>query len=101
MQFLMGLHESYNSERSQILMLDPLPDIERAFAMVYAVEKQRAVQIKLDESASHMACQMTLKGNRREGDKPVQRKKQFIDKRNVICSNCRKPGHKRYLFPAT
>ncbi|KAL0435806.1 UNVERIFIED_CONTAM: Retrovirus-related Pol polyprotein from transposon RE1 [Sesamum radiatum] len=37
MQFLMGLHESYNNERSQILMLDPLPDIERAFAMVYAL----------------------------------------------------------------
>ncbi|KAL0292174.1 UNVERIFIED_CONTAM: hypothetical protein Scaly_2601000 [Sesamum calycinum] len=44
-QFLIGLHESYNSERSQILMLDPLLDIERAFSMVYAVEKQREVQL--------------------------------------------------------
>ncbi|KAL0433325.1 UNVERIFIED_CONTAM: hypothetical protein Slati_2666800 [Sesamum latifolium] len=91
--FLMGLHESYNSERSQILMLDPLPDIERAFAMVYAVEKQRAVHIELDQSASQMASQLTLKDTKREGDKSAQRKKQFFDKRNVICSHCRKPGH--------
>ncbi|KAL0444307.1 UNVERIFIED_CONTAM: hypothetical protein Slati_2153400 [Sesamum latifolium] len=34
MQFFMGLHESYNSECSQILMQDPLPDIEKAFSMV-------------------------------------------------------------------
>ncbi|KAL0402518.1 UNVERIFIED_CONTAM: hypothetical protein Slati_4281700 [Sesamum latifolium] len=34
MQFLMGLYESYNSERSQILMQDLLPNIEKAFSMV-------------------------------------------------------------------
>ncbi|KAL0396018.1 UNVERIFIED_CONTAM: hypothetical protein Scaly_0050200 [Sesamum calycinum] len=32
--FLMGLHGSYNNERSQILMLDPLQDIELTFSMV-------------------------------------------------------------------
>ncbi|KAL0411362.1 UNVERIFIED_CONTAM: hypothetical protein Slati_3725900 [Sesamum latifolium] len=47
MQFLMGLHESYNSEPSQILMLDSLPDIEKAFSMVYVVEKQREVHSDL------------------------------------------------------
>ncbi|KAL0458615.1 UNVERIFIED_CONTAM: hypothetical protein Slati_0488700 [Sesamum latifolium] len=92
-QLMQFLHESYNNERSKILMLDPLPDIERAFAMVYAMEKQRAVHIELDQSASHMECQLTLKDNRGEGDKSAQRKKQFINKRNVICSHCRKSGH--------
>ncbi|KAK4381686.1 hypothetical protein Sango_2731900 [Sesamum angolense] len=33
MQFLMGRHETFSHERSQILMLDPLLDIENAFAM--------------------------------------------------------------------
>ncbi|KAL0327867.1 UNVERIFIED_CONTAM: hypothetical protein Scaly_2219300 [Sesamum calycinum] len=93
MQFLMGLHERYNSERSQILMFDPLPDIERAFAMVYVVEKQRSIQVELDDATSHMACQLILKDNRRDGDKYMQRRKSFTDKRNVICFNCWKPGH--------
>ncbi|KAL0451586.1 UNVERIFIED_CONTAM: hypothetical protein Slati_1136700 [Sesamum latifolium] len=48
MQFLMGLHESYNNERSQILMQDPLPDIERAFSMIYVVEKQREIHTDLE-----------------------------------------------------
>ncbi|KAL0303023.1 UNVERIFIED_CONTAM: hypothetical protein Sradi_6170400 [Sesamum radiatum] len=70
-QFLMGLHESYNNERSQILMLDPLPDIERAFSMVYAVEKQRAIQLEMNEVTSHMACQLSLKDNKKDGGKTV------------------------------
>ncbi|KAL0411951.1 UNVERIFIED_CONTAM: hypothetical protein Slati_3784800, partial [Sesamum latifolium] len=32
-KFLMGLHEVYDSERSQVLMMDPLPDVEKAYAM--------------------------------------------------------------------
>ncbi|KAL0284130.1 UNVERIFIED_CONTAM: hypothetical protein Sangu_2844800 [Sesamum angustifolium] len=73
-QFLRGLHESCNSGRSQILMLDPLPDIEQAFSMVYAVEKQRAVQAKMTEISSHMACHLNLKDNRRDEDKHVLKK---------------------------
>ncbi|KAL0407843.1 UNVERIFIED_CONTAM: Retrovirus-related Pol polyprotein from transposon RE2 [Sesamum radiatum] len=59
MQFLMGLHDSFNNERSQILMLDPLPDIEKAFSMVCTVEKQRAVHNELEANSGHMAYQMT------------------------------------------
>ncbi|KAL0315862.1 UNVERIFIED_CONTAM: Copia protein [Sesamum radiatum] len=29
MQFLMGLHDSFDAERSQILMLDPLPNVQK------------------------------------------------------------------------
>ncbi|KAL0413257.1 UNVERIFIED_CONTAM: putative transposon Ty5-1 protein [Sesamum radiatum] len=80
MQFLMGLHDSFNSERSQILMLDLLPDIERTFSMVYAVEEQRAVQTNLEANSNHMACQLTLNEEARGG---LQQKKAFVDKRNA------------------
>ncbi|KAL0413853.1 UNVERIFIED_CONTAM: putative transposon Ty5-1 protein [Sesamum radiatum] len=59
MQFLMGLHDSFNNEKSQILMLDPLPDIEKIFSMAYAVEKQRAGHTELEANSGHMAYQMT------------------------------------------
>ncbi|KAL2227763.1 UNVERIFIED_CONTAM: Retrovirus-related Pol polyprotein from transposon RE2 [Sesamum indicum] len=93
MQFLMGLHENFNSERSQVLMLDPLPSIERAFSMVYAVEQQRLIQTGIEATSNNLACQFALKENRREGDKALQRKKFMLDKRKSVCSHCKKQGH--------
>ncbi|KAL0454736.1 UNVERIFIED_CONTAM: Retrovirus-related Pol polyprotein from transposon RE1 [Sesamum latifolium] len=93
MQFLMGLHESYSSERSQILMQDPLPDIEKAFYMVYAVEKQREVHSDLASNSNHMVCQLAFKSNRREDEKLPQKKKTFMDKKGTFCTHCRKTGH--------
>ncbi|KAL2237745.1 UNVERIFIED_CONTAM: hypothetical protein Sindi_0966200 [Sesamum indicum] len=55
MQFLMGLHESFNNERSQILMQDPLPDLEPAFSMIFTVQKQRAVDTDIGDNSRHMA----------------------------------------------
>ncbi|KAL2230577.1 UNVERIFIED_CONTAM: hypothetical protein Sindi_1652100, partial [Sesamum indicum] len=44
MQLLMGLHESFDKEKSQLLMMDPLPELENAFSMIFAMEQQRNVQ---------------------------------------------------------
>ncbi|KAL0448559.1 UNVERIFIED_CONTAM: Retrovirus-related Pol polyprotein from transposon RE1 [Sesamum latifolium] len=88
LQFLMGLHESYDSERSQILMQDPLPDMERAFSMLFAVEEQRAVHVDLAESPNHLAYHLSLKDNKREGaDRFIQKKKTYQDKRSLVCSH--------------
>ena len=43
MQFLMGLNESFDSVRSQILLLDPLPLVNKFYSMVLRIEKQREV----------------------------------------------------------
>ncbi|KAL0421888.1 UNVERIFIED_CONTAM: Retrovirus-related Pol polyprotein from transposon RE1 [Sesamum latifolium] len=40
-QFLTGLNESYDSIRSQILVLDPLPHVNKAFSMILRIERQR------------------------------------------------------------
>ncbi|KAL0401838.1 UNVERIFIED_CONTAM: Retrovirus-related Pol polyprotein from transposon RE1 [Sesamum latifolium] len=66
MQFLMGLHESFDKEKSQVLMMDPLPDIEKAFSMIFSVEQQRSVQVNLADTSSNAAYQLTLNDNRRE-----------------------------------
>ncbi|KAL0412141.1 UNVERIFIED_CONTAM: hypothetical protein Slati_3803800 [Sesamum latifolium] len=39
MQFLIGLHEIYDKERSQVLTMDPLPDVEKVYSMILRVEK--------------------------------------------------------------
>ncbi|KAL3355236.1 hypothetical protein AABB24_019364 [Solanum stoloniferum] len=41
MQFLLGLNESYNQCRSQIMMLDPAPGINKAYSLVMSEESRR------------------------------------------------------------
>ncbi|KAL0315708.1 UNVERIFIED_CONTAM: hypothetical protein Sradi_5449000 [Sesamum radiatum] len=95
MQFLMGLHEVYESERSQILMMDPLPDVEKAYAMVLSVEKQRSVHINMkDFQHTNSIYHVAGKENKR-GFNAVQKKKLFIDKRSLICDHCHKSGHSK------
>ncbi|KAL0319242.1 UNVERIFIED_CONTAM: Retrovirus-related Pol polyprotein from transposon RE1 [Sesamum angustifolium] len=45
MQFLMGLEESYDHIRSQVLLMDPLPTVGKAYSMLLRIEKQREVHI--------------------------------------------------------
>ncbi|KAL2243673.1 UNVERIFIED_CONTAM: Retrovirus-related Pol polyprotein from transposon RE2 [Sesamum indicum] len=96
MQFLMGLHENFDKEKSKLLMLDPLPDPEKVFSMVFAVEQQRNVQIQLTDNTNNSAYQVTLRENRREGiHKQMQKWKPFVDKRSMVCTHCHKTGHLR------
>ncbi|XP_020549768.1 uncharacterized protein LOC110012027 [Sesamum indicum] len=48
-QFLMGLSDAYDHVRNQILLIDPLPTIAKAYSMVYRVEKQREVKSGISE----------------------------------------------------
>ena len=34
MKFLLGLNESYNQSRSQIMMLDPAPGVNKAYSLI-------------------------------------------------------------------
>ncbi|KAL0441230.1 UNVERIFIED_CONTAM: hypothetical protein Sradi_0061900 [Sesamum radiatum] len=50
MQFLMGLHESFDHVRNQILLMEPLPSVNKAYSMVLRVEKQREVHFEVTNS---------------------------------------------------
>ncbi|KAL0299012.1 UNVERIFIED_CONTAM: hypothetical protein Sradi_6561000, partial [Sesamum radiatum] len=43
MQFLMGLNNSFDHVRNQILMMEHLPNVTKAYSMVLRVDKQRQV----------------------------------------------------------
>ncbi|KAL2228416.1 UNVERIFIED_CONTAM: hypothetical protein Sindi_1821300 [Sesamum indicum] len=45
----MGLSDAYDHVRNQILLIDPLPTIAKAYSMVYRVEKQREVKSGISE----------------------------------------------------
>lgn len=59
-QFLMGLNEIYDNVRSQILVLDLLPTVNKALSMILRVEKQKIVQNSYSENLENSA--MTVKG---------------------------------------
>lgn len=41
--FLMGLNQSYSQIRGQILILDPMPEVNRVFSLILQDEQQREV----------------------------------------------------------
>ncbi|KAK3009701.1 hypothetical protein RJ639_014807 [Escallonia herrerae] len=43
MDFLQGLNESYASVRSQILLMDPLPSMAKAYSLILQEERQRSL----------------------------------------------------------
>ncbi|KAL0417015.1 UNVERIFIED_CONTAM: hypothetical protein Slati_3533400 [Sesamum latifolium] len=50
MEFLMGLHDSFDHVRNQILLMEPLPSVNKAYSMALRVEKQREVNSEITNS---------------------------------------------------
>ncbi|XP_043725793.1 uncharacterized protein LOC122672372 [Telopea speciosissima] len=55
MDFLQGLNDSFSVVRSQILLMDPLPSMARAYSLLLQEERQRSLQgshyVSLDQVA--------------------------------------------------
>ncbi|KAL0323615.1 UNVERIFIED_CONTAM: Retrovirus-related Pol polyprotein from transposon RE1 [Sesamum angustifolium] len=95
MQFLMGLNDSLDSIRSQILVMDPLPLMDKAYFLVLRVEsqKQGSMNIEMNNNAAMMVRGADF--NKETGVRGFQQRKQYVDKRNSYCTNCAKLGHSR------
>ncbi|KAL0332868.1 UNVERIFIED_CONTAM: Retrovirus-related Pol polyprotein from transposon RE1 [Sesamum calycinum] len=95
-QFLIGLNESYDNIRNQILVLEPLLNVNKAYSMVLRVERQRQVNSEFTEAINHSAMQVRLYEQRyNTGPKNIMKKKGPIDKRNLFCNHCNKSGHNK------
>lgn len=66
LQFLIGLNEGYDSIRSQILLLDPLPTVNKTYSMVIRVEEQRELHLSTEVEIANTAGQENLVFNSRE-----------------------------------
>jgi len=104
MHFLMHVNENYEAIRGQILLLDPLPNVNRAYSMIQRVETQRNVTrnmtanrevaanvmrtiINSFEEADSMTNALAAKGG-------VRGKKDFKKtKGNRFCDHCQRTGH--------
>ncbi|KAL2236839.1 UNVERIFIED_CONTAM: Retrovirus-related Pol polyprotein from transposon RE1 [Sesamum indicum] len=66
MQFLMGLNDSFSAIRSQILVMDPLPSVDKAYSLVLRVESQRQSSINIEELNNNAAMMIRGAEYRRE-----------------------------------
>ncbi|KAF7148340.1 hypothetical protein RHSIM_Rhsim03G0137800 [Rhododendron simsii] len=87
-QFLMGLDDTYILVRGQILLMDPIPTVSKAFSLVLQEERQRSIvsQPPLSDAAALMA---------RGGanfHRDTQLKKPHNSKRPT-CEHCNWVGH--------
>ncbi|KAL5575080.1 hypothetical protein UlMin_016779 [Ulmus minor] len=75
LQFLMGLNESFNQIKAQILMSDPLPPINKVFSLVIQEERQRSMHFFGSSmppiSASYGVASSNYSAYKGKKDKPI------------------------------
>ena len=52
----MHLDEKYDAIREQLLLMDPLPDLNKAYSMVVKVEKQKQLTSHINAGNEIAAC---------------------------------------------
>nr|XP_043615690.1 uncharacterized protein LOC122587575 [Erigeron canadensis] len=87
MQFLMRLNDGFESVRNQILSMDPLPNINKAYYIVQQVEKQKQVTTSVPDPSAYFANQNSHK----QGFRRDNRNGDQIKMKN--CTYCKQDGH--------
>ncbi|XP_069155831.1 uncharacterized protein [Solanum lycopersicum] len=85
LQFLMGLNETYEQARSQILMLVPLLSVNQAYSMMIERESQRVIANSARKNVANLeiAALMTAR------QVPSKFKRDW----NAQCDHCKMMGH--------
>lgn len=85
MNFLMGLNDSFSHTRGQILMMDPMPTINRVFSLVAQEEKQKTISV--DQHSSSVA--FVAKSNQNNRNNNQNKKFNTNQKDHPYCTNCK------------
>ena len=96
MQFLNGLNDAYSQVRTQILMMEPIPSLDKVFSLVIQEERQRALGFNVNSSVESIALAVKNQGfNQSSNFFGIAGKniKGNGGKGRPICSHCGKVGH--------
>ncbi|XP_038713330.1 uncharacterized protein LOC120007200 [Tripterygium wilfordii] len=90
MQFLMGLNDTYAHVRSQILLMDPLPPINKVYSLVLQEERQRAITsaVPTFSEPSAMAVKTQSFAEQRKFNRATNNTKE-----GLFCTHCKRQGH--------
>ncbi|XP_042942705.1 uncharacterized protein LOC122276877 [Carya illinoinensis] len=87
MTFLMGLTDVFDAVRGQILMMEPLPSINKVFSLVIQEERQRLLSQRHSPSISVESVALATKSD------TVVRNFKLPTRSKVTCSHCGISGH--------
>jgi hypothetical protein len=104
LQFLMGLNDSFSAVRAQILLMDPLPPINKVFSLIIQEEKQREICVN---SFSHDTSSALMTKSVPAPPTPIHEPTAFMTrttpgprfskpnfrKDRPMCSHCGLTGH--------
>ncbi|KAL2238803.1 UNVERIFIED_CONTAM: hypothetical protein Sindi_1072000 [Sesamum indicum] len=88
----MGLNDSYDNIRSQTLVLEPLPLVNKAYYMVLRIERQRMVNSEysdIGEGSAMKAYEQRYSASN-TGPRQFMQHKEPVDKRSLLCEHCNK-----------
>ncbi|GJZ63297.1 cysteine-rich receptor-like protein kinase 8 [Tanacetum coccineum] len=98
-QFLIGLDESYTNVRGQILLIQPLPLVSKAYSVLRQEEMQRdipkptlTIPTTLNTTSNYRPLN-TNRNTQSTKSNPVVRRSSF--RKGIYCTNCKKEGHYR------
>ena len=97
-QFLLGLNVTSGQIRGQILLMNPLPSLNKAYTLVLQEEKQRTIVHPLNttDSSAMMANKSNWhhKTQNQYGDKSkFQNQSKNVTRQNKNCTHCEGTGH--------
>ncbi|KAK3023952.1 hypothetical protein RJ639_044715 [Escallonia herrerae] len=96
--FLMGLDDTYKTVRSQILSIDPLPGLGRAYAVAAQEEKQQVVAAARVPTIEATTLLAKAPHMRHGGDQKIDRRGENSGERRhggLHCTQCNRSNHSR------
>ncbi|XP_075648676.1 uncharacterized protein LOC142619463 [Castanea sativa] len=96
MQFLNGLNDSYSQVKIQILMMEPIPSIDKAFSLVNQEERKRSSGFNVTPSVDSTALDVKNQAFNQGSSSSSNNGKNFkggVGKGRPVCSHCGKVGH--------
>ncbi|CAL9016292.1 unnamed protein product, partial [Prunus brigantina] len=95
MQFLMGLNDSYNAVRGQLLLMKPLPNVREAYNFVTQEEKQREIgNNSIAENFSIAAVRNFKNSNNKFSGNSFSHSSSNSNNEGLFCRYCKKDTHK-------
>lgn len=88
----MGLNDTFSHIRGQILLINPLPQINKVFALVLQEERQREASVSVGYFAHNSAAMMSKTAS--SSPQFCSGKPQGLRKDKPTCSHCGIIGHK-------